>query len=216
LALCLALTSSGQVGVTGVTDLAGESIALQRRVNVEQLLLFAFSSAQVGVPGVLDLAGESIDPPLCLVKVEQLLPVSSEATERLCLLVRVPVPPISLPPPTASPTSFNCLVMEVKGSLGFKDGFLLMVPVGGKSASNAAGSSTERQPLELELEPRLRALSLRVSERFIGVNCAGGSEGLGREDTEGPIPVAIELREQERAWASWSRSSCAISSTKAR
>lgn len=85
----------------------------------------------------------------------------------LCLLVKVPellqfigleakaVPSVSS---RVSPTSLSCLVMLVKGKLGFIDGFLLIVPMG-NSESNAfsqlEGAPSDIQPLELELLARL-------------------------------------------------------------
>lgn len=53
-----------------------------------------------------------------------------------------------------SPTSFSCRVIEVSGRFGFIDGFRLIVPVG-NSESNPLFSS-DRQPLELELDARDR------------------------------------------------------------
>lgn len=64
-------------------------------------------------------------------------------------------------------TSLSCLVMDVRGNLGFMDGLRLMVPVVGKSHSNATSQHDEGappsliQPLELELEALLRDESLR-------------------------------------------------------
>jgi hypothetical protein len=57
--------------------------------------------------------------------------------------------------------------MDVRGNLGFMDGLRLMVPVVGKSHSNATSQQDEgappslMQPLELELEALLRDESLR-------------------------------------------------------
>lgn len=57
--------------------------------------------------------------------------------------------------------------MDVRGNLGFMDGLRLMVPVVGKSHSNATSQHDEGappsliQPLELELEALLRDESLR-------------------------------------------------------
>lgn len=108
----------------------------------------------------------------------ELLPDSSDEMfdERrlLCLipfLVRVPlrdsVSGGDEPSTTVSPTSLSCLVMDVRGNLGFMDGLRLMVPVVGKSHSNATSQHDEGappsliHPLELELEALLRDESLR-------------------------------------------------------
>jgi hypothetical protein len=58
-------------------------------------------------------------------------------------------------------------VLDVRGNLGFMDGLRLMVPVVGKSHSNATSQHDEGappsliHPLELELEALLRDESLR-------------------------------------------------------
>lgn len=106
----------------------------------------------------------------------ELLPDSSdemfEERRLLCLvplLVRVPlrdsVSGGDEPSTTVSPTSLSCLVMDVRGNLGFMDGLRLMVPVVGKSHSNATSQHDGAppsliQPLELELEALLRDESL--------------------------------------------------------
>lgn len=89
---------------------------------------------------------------------------------RLCLLVNVPEPELvglgheSGSSLTVSPTSFNCLVIDVRGSFGFIEGFLFIVPVGNsphsKATSQLLGAPSDRHPLELELLALLSLPSL--------------------------------------------------------
>lgn len=100
------------------------------------------SSSLTGVDASED---DDADPPLlpwCLLSVLELLPLSvasgevADPPERR----RLTEPVLSmLTIETVSPTSFNCLVMEVSGSFGLTDGLRLIVPVVGKSHSNPAG-----------------------------------------------------------------------------
>lgn len=64
-----------------------------------------------------------------------------------------------------SPTSFSCRVIDVSGRFGFIDGFLLMVPVGNSESKPLF--SSDRQPLELELDARdKRPLLCTGTKRF--------------------------------------------------
>lgn len=121
-----------------------------------------------GVPGVLGV-GVALDVDELMLSIEPRfvvglrfnvpLPLLSSLRRRQCRLVKVPprsgdVGLLLSPAKFVSPTSFSCLVIEVSGRFGFIDGFRLIVPVG-KSESNPLFSS-DRQPLELELDARDR------------------------------------------------------------
>lgn len=148
-----------------------------------------------GVPGVLgvgvgvDGVDEfmlSIEPRLAAgLRFSVPLLELSSLRRRLWRLVRVPPLSgdvgalLSSPGYVVSPTSFSCRVIEVRGKLGFIDGFLLMVPVG-NSESNPLFSS-DKQPLELELEARDRRplmdeFRLLLAKLETALHCEGTEE----------------------------------------
>lgn len=95
-----------------------------------------------GVPGGTGLTGVAFPDLWCLFSV----PDPSESVplrRRLCLLVSVLDPELvglgqeSGSSRTVSPTSFNCLVIDVRGNFGFIDGFRFIVPVGNSPHSKA-------------------------------------------------------------------------------
>jgi hypothetical protein len=115
-----------------------------------------------GVPGVGVEAFElmlSIEPRLLIFVRRFNVPLLLHSSIRLRLGLLVNVPPrsgevgLESVNRAESPASFtNCLVIDVNGRFGFIDGFRFIVPVG-NSVSNPLLSS-DKQPLELELEAR--------------------------------------------------------------